>query len=286
MDEPWGIAHWTVIVFSDETRGLEVERIVAAAPQAHAIRGALSPPTVERPLVCCVTTLEGMIAVLGNHADALMVIDPGFVYLQGDAIDHLASHLGCRRGRGADVALYCDPTESALRGAVVLSRSVECTLVIRGVDSLRASLGEMARVRQTPTFQSVAANVATHTVSLPPVVRRALEVAITNREESTVKRLAASCGCTRRTLERLFRSSGLPSPARLLRSVSEVAASDLEHEFHHIRRTTVRDSSQHGYKTPNLTSRTRVPGVALEDSRAEGNGELTANTSVAISPGK
>ena len=218
-----------VLVFADEERGREGADVLARALDSLSLSLSLSlspTSTLVAPAVECWPSTHDFVAAFERGSASTLVIDPAHAFRTVGALATLASLIRDTPSPLSRVVLYADSTESAMRGTCALASTVQCTLVVRGVDNPQlvsyVLRSPMAGLALRHTIEEVEARLR----ALPTLARQRCRQAMITPGDDSVKRIASDIGVSRRTMERWFADCGLPTPARLLKTIQLSAASD------------------------------------------------------------
>lgn len=150
----------------------------------------------------------------------VVVVDPSRFGPDGsrfrEVIWNLADAL--QRKRITRVAVFTHNNADALRNVHAIATTMSCELFIEGIDSAAEIQRELRSSSRDATVRREGKGVTELVVGrLPDALRRVVLTALSEPECWPVKRIASEAGVTRRTLERRFKSVGLPAPGEVIR---------------------------------------------------------------------
>lgn len=212
-----GAGGWGVLVLG-AVAASDVEMLAANARAAGAGRGG------NRLAFALVDDVDAALTRLASCPDLawVVVIDPRWAVENPDEAQRLCLTLAFET-RPVRIVPWGAPTPAAMRGVALCSRWVACDLVVRGVEDDRLlEIASWGTAREEGRDGPL--DPASSVVQLMPArPRDAWAWVVHEPERATVKGVAGRVGLTRRRLERWHRSVGVPSPGRLLRSLTLLA---------------------------------------------------------------
>lgn len=116
------------------------------------------------------------------------------------------------------VLLVCAPSVGAIRAIHTLSRVMDSSLMLLGVDP-QSTFRDWLSL--TVSHGTIKGSLDSAFANWPKLLQVTLQEVMEAPDQWTVKQLASSAGVTRRTLERYFHRAGLPAPAAVIREMCD-----------------------------------------------------------------